>query len=45
MSTGAYHGFFPINKFPKISSFDVSGEVVEVGEGVTDVKVGDKVCA
>lgn len=45
ISTGGYHSFYPVNKFPKISSFDVAGEVIEVGEGITDVVVGDKVCA
>ncbi len=33
------------NKFPMILGFDVSGEVVTVGEKVTDFKVGDAVYA
>ncbi|CAN6196516.1 unnamed protein product [Urochloa humidicola] len=32
-------------KFPFVSGFELAGEVVEVGAGVTDLKPGDKVIA
>ncbi|CAL5063533.1 unnamed protein product [Urochloa decumbens] len=32
-------------KFPFVSGFDLAGEVVEVGAGVTEFKAGDKVIA
>lgn len=35
----------PRQKLPLVPCSDGSGEVVEVGEGVTRVKVGDRVCA
>ena len=35
-------GFF-IEKFPNILGEDVAGEIVEVGDGVTDLKVGQRV--
>ncbi|MDX2160299.1 MAG: NADP-dependent oxidoreductase [bacterium] len=39
---GWLSSFFPLN-FPHTLGNDFAGEVVEVGEGVTDFKVGDKV--
>lgn len=36
---------FPWLKYPLILGFDLAGEVVAVGSGVTDVKVGDRVLA
>jgi len=37
-------GFLPI-AYPRIPLSDAVGEVIEVGEGVTRVAVGDRVCA
>lgn len=31
-------------KYPLILGFDFAGEVVELGEGVANFKVGDRVC-
>jgi NADPH:quinone reductase-like Zn-dependent oxidoreductase len=39
---GAYHQYMPL-QFPALLGRDVSGEVMEVGEGVTSFKVGDRV--
>jgi len=36
-------GFFDFGKYPMVLGNDVSGEVEEVGEGVTEFKKGDKV--
>ena len=38
----AYKGFVSVN-FPAILGADVSGDVEELGEGVTDFKKGDRV--
>ena len=42
--SGAAKAMFP-QKFPAILGRDVSGEIVELGAGVTDFKKGDKVLA
>jgi len=42
--SGVAKAMFP-QKFPAILGRDVSGEIVELGEGVTDFKKGDKVLA
>jgi NADPH:quinone reductase-like Zn-dependent oxidoreductase len=42
MRSGAVHAYFPV-KFPGILGRDASGEVVQVGEGVSAFKVGDRV--
>lgn len=39
----AYHGLHPFRIPPIVSGHEVSGDVVEVGEGVTKYKVGDRV--
>ena len=39
----AYHGVHPFRIPPIVSGHEVAGDVVEVGEGVTDIKVGDRV--
>nr|GMD61150.1 putative quinone-oxidoreductase homolog, chloroplastic [Ipomoea batatas] len=44
IQTGALRPIFP-RKFPHIPASDVAGEVVEVGSGVQNFKVGDKVVA
>ena len=33
----------PVKEFPIVSGFDIAGEVVKLGEGVTKFKVGDRV--
>ncbi len=37
------HGKHPYTSYPVVQGHEVSGEVVEIGAGVTNVKVGDKV--
>jgi len=39
---GGYLGKFPFFKYPRIPGHELGVEVVAVGEGVTNVKVGDK---
>jgi alcohol dehydrogenase len=39
---GGYMGKFPFFKYPRIPGHELGVEVVAVGEGVTNVKVGDK---
>jgi L-iditol 2-dehydrogenase len=41
----AYHGLHPFRIPPVVSGHEFSGDVVEVGEGVTRCKVGDRVTA
>jgi NADPH:quinone reductase-like Zn-dependent oxidoreductase len=41
---GVIDGSYPVAKKPLIPLSDGAGEVVEVGEGVTQWKVGDRVC-
>ncbi len=43
MRSGAAKGRFPVTAFPGILGRDVSGRVIEVGEGVTTFAVGDRV--
>lgn len=38
-----FHGTFPGTTFPHIPGHEWSGEVVEVGSGVTGIQVGDRV--
>ncbi len=38
-----YHGTHPFTSYPVTQGHEVSGEVEEIGTGVTKVKVGDKV--
>lgn len=44
VASGAFRLFMPV-KLPAIPTFDVSGEVAEVGPGVTSFKTGDRVHA
>ncbi|MDF2697969.1 MAG: alcohol dehydrogenase, partial [Labilithrix sp.] len=37
-----HHGLFPV-KPPLVAGHEPTGEIVELGEGVTDLKVGDRV--
>jgi len=39
---GGYLGKFPFFKYPRIPGHELGVEVIAVGEGVTNVKVGDK---
>jgi L-iditol 2-dehydrogenase len=39
----AYHGSHPFRKAPMILGHEVAGEIVEIGQNVTNVKVGDRV--
>ncbi|WP_100406403.1 NADPH:quinone reductase [Bacillus solitudinis] len=36
-------GIRPVEKFPHIPHFDVAGEVIEIGTGVTNLRVGDRI--
>ncbi len=38
-----YHGEHPFTSYPVTQGHEVSGEVVELGEGVEDLKIGQKV--
>lgn len=38
-----YHGTNPLATLPRIIGHEVTGEIVEVGKGVTGLQVGDKV--
>lgn len=38
-----YHGEHPFTSYPVTQGHEVSGEVVELGEGVNDLKIGQKV--
>lgn len=38
-----YHGEHPFTSYPVTQGHEVSGEVVELGEGVDDLKIGQKV--
>lgn len=38
-----YHGKHPYTSYPVVQGHEVSGEVVEVGDGVSNLKAGDKV--
>ena len=38
-----YHGTNPFAKYPVVLGHEASGEIVEVGQGVTDLKAGDSV--
>jgi L-iditol 2-dehydrogenase len=38
-----YHGKHPYTSYPVVQGHEVSGEIVKVGSGVTQFKVGDKV--
>jgi NADPH:quinone reductase-like Zn-dependent oxidoreductase len=40
---GVLKGQFPL-QFPAIIGLDVSGTIVATGDGVTDLKIGDRVC-
>jgi NADPH:quinone reductase-like Zn-dependent oxidoreductase len=35
---------YAIESYPVVLGFNASGVVVEVGEGVSDLKTGDRVC-
>ncbi len=41
--TSAWLGKFPFFQFPRIPGHELGAEVLEVGEGVTNVQVGDRV--
>lgn len=41
--TSAWLGKFPFFQFPRIPGHELGGEVLEVGDGVTHVQVGDRV--
>ena len=41
----AYHGLHPFRIPPMVSGHEFSGDIVEVGAGVTSCKVGDRVTA
>jgi L-iditol 2-dehydrogenase len=38
-----YHGKHPFTSYPVVQGHEISAEVVDVGEGVTDFRPGDKV--
>ena len=38
-----YHGEHPFTKYPVTQGHEVSGEIAELGEGVTGLRVGQKV--
>ena len=38
-----YHGTNPLATLPRVVGHEVAGEVVEIGQGVTGIKVGDHV--
>jgi NADPH:quinone reductase-like Zn-dependent oxidoreductase len=40
---GIFMDVYPFDKSPVVLGHDIAGEVVEIGEGVTDFKVGDRV--
>jgi NADPH:quinone reductase-like Zn-dependent oxidoreductase len=40
---GIFMDIYPFDKHPVVLGHDIAGEVVEIGEGVTDFKVGDRV--
>ena len=40
-----YHGLHPFTPYPVVQGHEYSGEVVQVGQNVTKVKVGDKATA
>jgi len=42
--SGGLHGVAPIETFPYVPGFDVSGTISAVGEGVEGFAVGDRVC-
>ena len=37
--------WYRIHKVPLVLGHEVSGEVVDIGEGVTNYKIGDRICA
>jgi len=38
-----YHGTSPVATYPRIIGHEIAGEVLEVGEGITDFNIGDHV--
>ncbi len=38
-----YHGTNPLATLPRVVGHEVAGEVVEIGQGVVGIKVGDHV--
>lgn len=38
-----YHGKHPFTKYPVTQGHEVSGELVALGAGVTDLQIGQKV--